>query len=118
MKKDVLNLQASIKARLQNRAKETNRPFAELLQYYGIERFLYRFSKSEYVDKFVLKGALLFTVWQIPERRTTLDIDFLARIDNRVEQIESVVKEVCSTSVEPDGLTFDSKTIQGRSAGR
>lgn len=114
MKKEVLNLQASINARLQNKAKETNRPFAELLQYYGIERFLYRFSKSEYADKFVLKGALLFTVWQIPERRTTLDIDFLARIDNQVERIESVVKKVCATAVEPDGLTFDSKTIQGR----
>jgi len=73
-----------VRALLQNKARETNRPFAEVLQYYGMERFLYRFSRSKYVDKFVLKGALLFTVWQIPERRTTLDIDFLARYDNRV----------------------------------
>jgi len=114
MKKEVANIPASIRARLQNKAKETNRPFAEVLQYYGMERFLYRFSQSNYADKFILKGALLFTAWQIPERRTTLDIDFLARYDNQVISIEAVVKDVCEVSVEPDGLMFDAKTIQGR----
>ncbi len=77
MKKEVKNIEASVKAQLQNNAKEANRPFAEVLRYYGMERFLYRFSKSKYTDKFVLKGALLFAVWQMPERRTTFDIDFL-----------------------------------------
>lgn len=84
MKSDIKNLQASVRAQLQNKAKETNRPFSEILQYYGMERFLYRFSRSKYADKFILKGALLFNVWQIPERRTTLDIDFLARFDNQI----------------------------------
>ncbi len=42
MKKDIKNIQASIRAKLQNKAKETNRPFAEVLQYFGIERFLYK----------------------------------------------------------------------------
>src|SRR3989338_4798085 len=79
-----------------------------------MERFLYRFSHSKYADKFFLKGALLFTVWQIPERRTTLDIDFLARYDNQVESIEAVMKAVCDVAVEPDGLVFDAKTVQGR----
>lgn len=114
MKKVVTNIQASIRDRLRNKAKETNRPFAEVLQYYGMERFLYRFGRSKYADKFVLKGALLFTVWQIPERRTTLDIDFLARYDNQVASIEAVIRHVCDVSVEPDGLIFDAKTIQGR----
>ena len=114
MKKEAANMPASIRARLQNKAKETNRPFAEVLQYYGIERFLYRFSQSKYADKFILKGALLFTAWQIPERRTTLDIDFLARYDNQAASIEAVVKDVCEVSVDPDGLIFDVKTIQGR----
>ena len=47
MKKDIKNIEASIKARLQNKAKETNRPFAEILQYYGMERYLYRVSQSK-----------------------------------------------------------------------
>jgi hypothetical protein len=36
----VKNLPASVQARLQSRARETQRPFHELLQYYAIERFL------------------------------------------------------------------------------
>ena len=113
MKKELKNIEASIKARLKNKAQETNRPFAEVMQYYGMERFLYRFSKSKYADKFILKGALLFAVWQIPDRRTTLDIDFLARFDNEVATIEKVMKDVCETSVDPDGLKFDSQTVKG-----
>jgi len=31
MKKDIKNIRASIRAKLQNKAKETNRPFAEVL---------------------------------------------------------------------------------------
>lgn len=113
MKKEIKNIEASIKARLKNKAQETNRPFAEVMQYYGMERFLYRFSKSKYADKFILKGALLFAVWQIPDRRTTLDIDFLARFDNEVTTIEKVMKDVCETSVDPDGLNFDPQTVKG-----
>jgi len=42
MKKDIKNIRASIRAKLQNKAKETDRPFAEILQYFGIEKFLYK----------------------------------------------------------------------------
>lgn len=109
-----MNINASIRARLQNKAKDTNRPFAEVLQYYGIERFLYRFSQSQYKDKFILKGALMFTVWEVLERRTTLDIDFLAHYDNQIIEIEKVMKDVCKINVQADGLVFDSETVIGQ----
>lgn len=114
MKKDIKNIKASIRARLQNKAKGANRPFSEVLQYYGMERFLYRFSRSKYADKFILKGALMFMVWQVPQRRTTLDIDFLARYDNQVATIEDVIKRVCQVPVDSDGLVFDPATVKGR----
>lgn len=114
MKKDIKNIEASVRALLQNKARETNRPFAEVLQYYGMERFLYRFSRSEYADKFILKGALMFTVWQVPQRRTTLDIDFSSNHDNRIASIEKVIRDLCKISVAPDGLVFDSQTIKGQ----
>lgn len=41
----VKNLVASVQARLQNHARGTKRPFQELLQYYAMERFLYRLSR-------------------------------------------------------------------------
>jgi len=114
MKGDIKNVAASIRAKLQNKAKEGNRPFAEVLQYYAMERFLYRFSQSLYRDKFILKGALMFTVWDVPERRATLDIDFLARYDNQIIAIEKVIKDICMVDVPADGLIFDPKTVIGQ----
>ncbi len=108
------NIKASVQALLQNKAKETNRPFAEVLQYYGIERFLYRISQSKYADKFILKGALMFIVWHMPERRITLDIDFLARYDNQIATIEKMIKDICKTTVVSDGLIFDYKKVKGQ----
>lgn len=114
MTRSVKNLTASIRALLQNKAREENRPFAEILQFYGMERFLYRFCQSKYVDKFILKGALMFAVWCIPERRTTLDIDFLAEYENKIESMEKMVKDICEISVIQDGLVFDSDQIRGQ----
>jgi predicted nucleotidyltransferase component of viral defense system len=113
MKKDIKNIQASIRARLQNKARETSRPFSEILQYYGMERFLYRVSRSKHADRFILKGALMFTVWQLPERRTTLDIDFAAYYDNRIEAVEKMIKDICRISMSQDGLIFDPQTVKG-----
>lgn len=46
--KNVSNLAASVQARLQNHARATKRPFQELLQYYAMERFLYRLSTTSH----------------------------------------------------------------------
>ena len=55
----VKNIAASIRQRLLNKAREDKRPFNELLQYYAMERFLYRLSISPHKDRFILKGALM-----------------------------------------------------------
>ncbi len=112
MKKEIMNMAASVKTRLQNKARELNKPYSELMQYYGMERFLYRFSKSKYLNSFFLKGALMFTVWNIPERRGTFDMDFLGHFDNQIKNIENVVRKICNTPVESDGLVFNISTIK------
>ncbi len=113
MKPVIKNIEASVRGRLQDKARKINQPFAEILQYYGMERFLYRFSQSEYAKSFILKGALMFTVWNVPQRRTTMDIDFLARFDNQIEKIEQVIRDICSVKTVNDGLIFDPKTVKG-----
>lgn len=107
------NMAASVKAKLQNKARETGQVYNEVLQLYAMERFLYRLSQSDHAEKFVLKGALLFMVWE-PEyqRRTTLDIDLLGFTDNSLENLEEIAKEVCETEVEDDGLKFDTGNIR------
>lgn len=114
MNPEIKNIAASVRGRLQNKARETQRAFAEVLQYYGMERFLFRLSKSKYSNAFILKGALMFTVWQMPERRTTLDIDLLARHANEVEKIEGAIKDICAVKVPADGLAFKPDSVKGR----
>lgn len=107
------NIVASIHQRLLNKAKETDRPFNELLQFYGIERFLYRMSISSHVGDFVLKGALMLLAWKIPRTRPTMDIDFLGFTDNSLENLDAVIQAVCRIdNQEDDGVQFDSKTVK------
>lgn len=107
------NIAASVRQRLLNNARETGRPFNEVLQYFAMERFLYRLSKSPYSDNLVLKGALMLTVWEAPLSRPTMDIDLLGHIDNNIKTIIAVVEDICSQKVEPDGITFDLTSIRG-----
>lgn len=113
--KNVSNLAASVQARLQNQARATKRPFQELLQYYAMERFLYRLSMTPHRARFVLKGALMLHVWDAPLARATKDLDFLGRLDNSLENLERVVREVCTADVEPDGMVFDPTTVKTES---
>ena len=112
MKESQKNIAASIQARLKRQAEIRGKTFAELLQYYGMERFLYRLSKSQYVDKFVLKGGLLIYGWNIPLRRPTRDIDFRGYLDNSAQAIRRAIKEIIEEPVPEDGIVFDTKTIQ------
>ena len=107
------NLAASIRQRLLNKARETDRPFNEILQYFAIERFLYRLAKSPHAGKFVLKGALMFTAWQAPVSRPTMDIDLLGLTNNSIDAIVAVTKAICTQVVEPDGLTFEPESLEG-----
>jgi len=61
-KETVTNVAASVRQKLLNRARNDHRPFQELLQYFAMERFLYRLSCSNHSDKFVLKGALMLRI--------------------------------------------------------
>jgi len=108
------NIAASVHQRLLNKSKESARPFNELFQYYAIERFLYRLSRSSYADKFILKGALMLMVWEVPAFRSTMDIDMLGKMKNSTDAIIAMVREVCLQEVEPDGIVFDPNSVRGQ----
>lgn len=98
------DLGASVRQRLLNQARSQGRPFQELLQYFAMERFLYRLAKSPFADRFILKGALLLTAWRAPVARPTMDIDLAGKTNNELEHIRSLVGEVCESATEPDGI--------------
>ena len=108
------NVAASVRQRLANAAQQSNRPFQEVLQYFAMERFLYRLSVSPHNERFVLKGALLFNVWGAPATRPTRDIDLLAHLNNSVAAVLPVIRDITQQVVEPDGLVFDVDSLAGQ----
>ncbi len=111
MTRNLKNTTALVHQRLLNKARETSRPFNELLQHFAIERFIYRLSKSPHADRFILKGALMLSTWKSAVSRPTMDIDLLGKIDNSLEVIVAAMKDVCGIDVEADGMSFNAKTV-------
>ena len=106
------NLAASVRQQLLNRAKARGEDFNFTLSRYAIERFLYRLAQSAHHDRFVLKGANLFSLWTRDRHRATWDLDLMAR-GATVREIEKAVREICAAPVEDDGLLFDAASVRG-----
>lgn len=106
------NIPASIRQKLLNLARERNDDFGLILTKYGLERILFRLSKSKYRQVFILKGALLFEVWTKERYRPTRDADFLATGDNSPGRFVQIFREISDIEVEDDGLRFDPKTVK------
>lgn len=65
----------SLKARIKNYARENKIAAQVVLQNYMFERFLARLSRSEYKDKFVIKGGMLIAAIVGLDTRSTMDLD-------------------------------------------
>jgi len=113
MKKEIVNIPASIRQRLINLANSTNQPFNQLKYIYANERFLYRLNLSPYKTNFVLKGAMAVLNLALEYPRYTRDIDFLGFTDNSVENVEDIIREICKIEFKEDGLVFDISSIRG-----
>jgi len=112
MPRNLSNIPASVHDRLLNRARDTGRPFNELLQYYGIERFLYRLAQTTHARRFVLKGALLLRAVTSAETRPTRDIDLLGEGPPAEERLIRIVREAIRVDVPEDGMTYDPDTVE------
>lgn len=100
------NIGASVRQRLLNLAKAQKEDFQGILTRYALERLLYRLSSSEHASRFVLKGAMLFSVWGGDLHRATRDLDMLSMGDNSVEGMAATVTEICLLQVPDDGIEF------------
>ncbi len=101
----------SVRQRLLNRSRETGEDYNLLLTRYAVERLLYRLSQSEHVDAFVLKGALLFTVWTGAMHRPTRDLDLLGFGEPSEDRLVGVFRSVCDQAVDDDGMSFDANSV-------
>lgn len=108
---EVKNLAASVRQRLANLAQAQKEDFQQLLSRYARERLLYRLSVSDYRERFILKGALLFAYWTGAPHRPTRDMDLLSHGAPDIELLEKVFRDLCQQEVQPDGFFF--LVIQG-----
>ena len=111
MRRGVSNFGASVRARLLAVAQRENVQFEYILLRYALERFLYRLGRSEYVDRFILKGATAFAVWLGPFCRVTRDVDVEAYGNISTEELTLVFKNVCMISYEEDAVVFDVESV-------
>ncbi len=107
MKGKPTNLPASVSARLRNIARERRVNLELILRRYALERLLVRLSLSSYRERFVLKGAMLFTAWLADPFRPTQDLDLLGFGDAAIPSIAAAFREICRQEASDDGLSFD-----------
>ena len=105
------NIGASVRERINNKAKADNVNTQFLLTRYALERMLYRLSVSEHRDSFLLKGALLFDLWYDVPLRPTRDIDLLGFGMAEIPHLFKVFEDLCDIEVE-DGINFDPVSIK------
>jgi len=92
--------------RLRRRADELGLDFQQALQYYAMERFLFRLSQTVWAGRLIVKGAAMLRVWDAAIARPTRDIDFLGRVVNTPEAVQGAVLECLAAEVPDDGLVF------------
>lgn len=109
------NVAASVRARLTNIAQRQGDVVDRVFLRYAIERLLYRLSRSTYRDQFILKGAMLFSLWAPLPYRSTGDLDLLGQGDPAPERLAAIFKAVCAETVEDDGLLFDPDSVRAES---
>ena len=104
------DLAASVRARLLNIAKAQSADFNQVLVRFALERLLYRLSQSAHAERFLLKGALLFTLWYDMPHRPTRDVDLLGFGPSDPESVGNTFREIASVIVD-DGITFDPASV-------
>jgi len=110
--KTPVNVGASVRARLLKVSKERHEDFTLMLMNYAAERFLYRLSRSNRRDQFVLKGAMLFAVRIGEPYRPTRDLDLLGTGESSEAAIEAAVRDIVTTATDDDGVSFDLSRLQ------
>jgi hypothetical protein len=102
---------ASVLARLLNLAKQSGEDYNLLLNRFSLERLLCRISASEHADRFLLKGALLFTLWYDTPHRPTRDADLLGFGPDGPEHLTDTFRSIAGIDL-GDGITFAPDSVR------
>ena len=102
----------SLKAIINNIAKENKVSAQSVLQTYMLERLLERISISKYKDNFILKGGMLISAMLGIDSRTTMDMDTTIKGFKLTEEnITNIINEICNIKID-DEVTFEVLKIE------
>ena len=102
----------SLKARINNYAKNRSIAAQTVLQNYMFEQFLERLSLSDYREKFVMKGGMLIAAIVGLYIRSTMDLDTtLNNLPLTEDKILTAVEAICGIDLD-DGVTFEPTSIK------
>ena len=105
------SISMSFKAKIKNYAKKSHLPAQVILQNIMFERFLDRLSRSEYRDKFVIKGGMLISAIVGLATRSTMDLDAtLRKLTLTENQIREVITNICGIDLQDD-ITFKINSV-------
>jgi hypothetical protein len=107
------NVGASVRDRLTQRARANADNVQLVLTRYAIERLL---SVSPHRDSFILKGAMLFSLWSPTPYRATGDLDLLGYGDPAADAVVAVFRQICTAEAPDDGAIFMPDTVQAEVA--
>ena len=108
----VISNDASLRGKCKAIAKKHGVMAQEVMQMYLFERFLARLEKSEYANRFVLKGGLLISSLIGVENRTTMDMDAtLQAIRLDEENVSRMISDICAISRD-DGVSFAFESVE------
>lgn len=107
------NIPASVRQRLLNIAKERGEAFNLILTRYALERLLYRMSISEFRDSFLLKGAMLHSLWYDKPFRATKDLDLLGYGSAEIDAMVNTFRAICGVPAVADGVEFEPTSVRG-----
>lgn len=105
------NRSASVLARLLTLAKQRGDDYTLLLTRFALERLLCRIAASAHADRFLLKGALLFSLWYDEPHHATRDADLLGFGPDDAETLTAMFRDIATIAID-DGIAFDPASVR------
>lgn len=111
MTRSITNFAASVRERLLQDTRNKRGEFQLTLHRYLIERFLYRLGQSEHCESFVLKGAMLFVLWDVGSYRPTKDLDLAGYGVSDAASLVARIQQILAIPCPEDGVVFKADTL-------
>jgi hypothetical protein len=112
MRTPLKNPAASVRARLFAHAKKHGDDYQRVLTRYAIERLLFRLGRTDAVERYMLKGAMLFVTWPKHVFRPTGDLDLLGQGNPDPPAIAELFTRICQVEFPEDGIKFDLASLK------